>query len=184
MDGIQLMIDEHVIIKRMLKVVRNASYKILNGAEISYTDFEDIIDFIRNFADDHHHAKEEKFLFNKMIDSIGEIAEKLIKYGMLVEHDLGRLYIMNLEIALAKVKNGDDFAKIDVIANAVGYTNLLDRHIDKEDGVVYTFAIKNLNEETITIINSECKAYEDEKTNEGVQKKYLDLLIRLEEKYN
>ncbi len=184
MDGIQLMVDEHIIIKRMLTVVRNASYKIMKGAEISYDDFDLIIDFIRNFADAHHHAKEEIFLFNKMVDHIGDTAEKLVKYGMLVEHDLGRLYIMNLETALDKVKNGDDFSKIDVIANAVGYTNLLTRHIDKEDSVVYTFAKNNLTNELLDTINKECETYEKEKNELGIQKKYLDIVESLEKKYN
>lgn len=184
MDGIELMVEEHVNIKRMLTVVRNACYGIMNGADINYDDFEEIIDFIRNYADDHHHAKEEKFLFNKMVSEIGEIAEKLIKYGMLVEHDLGRLYIMNLEIALTNVKNGDDYSKIDVIANAVGYTNLLTRHIDKEDTLVYTFARKNLLEGTINIIDEECLAYENTKKEQGTQNKYLEILDRLERKYN
>lgn len=181
MNGIQLMIDEHIIIKRMLCVVRNASYKILQGEEISYEDFEKIIDFVRNFADSHHHGKEEKFLFNRMVSELGVVAEKLVKYGMLVEHDLGRLYMMNLEEALQKVKSGDDFSKIDVIANAVGYTNLLTRHIEKEDSLVYTFAQKQLKEETMNLINEECDVFEKENL---VQKKYLELVEELEKKYN
>ncbi|RLQ12761.1 hemerythrin domain-containing protein, partial [Micromonospora sp. BL1] len=116
MDGIVLMVDEHKNIKRMLKVIRKVSIGIINGKEIEYKDFEMIIDFVRNYADKHHHGKEEKFLFNRMIDEIGGPAEKLVKYGMLVEHDFGRLYMMELEEALNKVKAGDDEAKVDVIA--------------------------------------------------------------------
>ncbi len=183
MDGIQLMIDEHVDIKRMLKVVRNASYGVLKGENINYDDFEKMIDFIRNFADDHHHAKEEKFLFNRMTENLGQLAEKVITNGMLVEHSFGRMYVMNLEEALEKVKNGDDFAKIDVIANAVGYTNLLDKHIDKEDDAVYTFAKNQLDASILKTIDEECEAYEKEKFNEGTQKKYLNILTELEKKY-
>ncbi len=184
MDAIQLMIDEHVYIKRMLTVVRNASFKIMNGSEICYEDFEQMIDFIRNYADKHHHGKEEKMLFNRMIDEIGVVGEKLVKYGMLIEHDLGRLFMQDLEIALEKVKNGDEFAKIDVIANAVGYTNLLTRHIDKEDTVVYEFAKKQLSAEIIDTINKECLSFEEAAMQEGVEKKYLGVLEKLENKYN
>ncbi len=183
MDSIQLMVDEHVIIKRMLAVVRSASYGIMNGKEIDYDDFATMIDFVRKFADEHHHGKEEKFLFNKMIDEIGDTAEKLVKFGMLVEHDLGRLFMMDLEVALEKVKNGDDFAKIDVIANAVGYTNLLDRHIDKEDQVVYEFARKQLISETIAELNEKCEAFEIKAKENGVQDKYLKILESFEKKY-
>ncbi len=184
MDGIQLLIDEHVYIKRMLQVLRNASYKVMLGEEINFDDFASMIDFVRNYADNHHHGKEEKFLFNKMIDEIGTVAEKLIRYGMLIEHDLGRLYMQQLEEALVKVKNGDDKAKIDIIANAVGYTNLLTRHIDKEDEVVFTFAKKQLSANCIDEVNVNCEKYENDTNEQGVQKKYIDLLVALESKYS
>ncbi len=183
MDGIKLMVDEHLIIKRMLKVVQNICFNILKGEEICYEDFQNIIDFIRNFADGHHHAKEEKFLFNEMVSEIGEVAEKLVRYGMLVEHDLGRLYVQQLEDSLVKVKNGNEKEKIQVIANAVSYTNLLYRHIDKEDNVVYTFAQRELKNSTIEKINKACEKYENEITSTGLQKKYLDIVIKMEERY-
>ncbi|NSB31242.1 hemerythrin-like domain-containing protein [Clostridium saccharoperbutylacetonicum] len=67
MDGINLMIEEHKNIKRMLLVIRKACLGIMNGKEIDYADFERIIDFVRNYADNHHHGKEEKLLFNRMV---------------------------------------------------------------------------------------------------------------------
>ena len=104
MDGIALMVDEHKNIKRMLEVIRKACLGIMNGKEIDYADFENMIDFVRNYADKNHHGKEEKILFTRMVDEIGGAAEKLVKFGMLVEHDLGRLFMKELEEALAKVK--------------------------------------------------------------------------------
>ncbi|KHD37491.1 hemerythrin [Clostridium acetobutylicum] len=184
MDGIALMIDEHKSIKRMLKVIRKICFGIMNGKEVEYEDFENIIDFVRNYADKHHHGKEEKFLFNRMVDEIGGAAEKLVKYGMLVEHDFGRLYMRDLEEALNKLKNGDSEAKLDVIANAVGYTNLLNRHIDKEDNVAYSFAKRELSEETLNEINKECFEFEEETNKEGIQNKYAKILEALEKKYN
>lgn len=183
MDGIVLMVDEHKNIKRMLQVVRKACYGVMNGKEIDYTDFENMIDFIRSYADKNHHGKEEKILFNKMVDEIGGAAEKLVKFGMLVEHDMGRLFIKELEEALAKVKAGDIEAKLDVIANAISYTHLLTRHIDKEDNVVYTFAKRELSQEILDGVNTECEAFEKEMKNAGFQTKYIEMLEVLEKKY-
>ncbi len=183
MNGIALMVDEHKVIKRMLAVVRKACFGVMSGKEIDYTDFERMIDFVRSYADKHHHGKEEKILFNKMVDEIGGPAEKLINYGMLVEHDLGRLFIRELEEALGKVKAGDQEAKLDVIANAISYTHLLHRHIDKEDAVVYTFAEKQLKQDTLDRVNNECAAFEEEMKLEDVQNKYLHLVEELEQKY-
>lgn len=183
MDGIVLMMEEHRNIKRMLAVMRKACLKVLNGREIDYGDFENMIEFVRNYADRHHHGKEEKLLFNRMIDEIGGAAEKLVRNGMLVEHDLGRLHIMILEEALDKLKAGDEEAKLDVIAEAVSYTHLLTRHIDKEDNAVYPFARRGLCEANLKAINEECSAFEKEQEEKDIQQYYLQMLERLEKKY-
>lgn len=182
MDGIVLMVEEHKYIKRMLHVMRKACFGIMKGKEIDYDDFEKMIDFVKNYADNHHHGKEEKFLFNRMIE-MGGAAEKLVRFGMLVEHDLGRLYMKSLEEALTQVKDGDEEAKLDVIANAVSYTHLLHRHIDKEDGVAYPFGKRQLSAETLSRINDECDAFEREAEEAGIQKKYLESIKLLEQKY-
>ncbi|MDU1568491.1 MAG: hemerythrin domain-containing protein [Clostridium sp.] len=181
MNAIELMMDEHKNIKEMLKVVRKACFSVLEGEEVNYEDFYNMIHFIRNYADSHHHKKEEIMLFNRMIDEIGETAEKVVKYGMLVEHDLGRLYVTNLNEALEALKNGNAEAKLDVIANAVSYTNLLERHIHKEDNVIYKFAKRELKKETVDIINEECVSFEDE--NNNVKDENLEILKNLKEKY-
>ncbi|OBR91172.1 hemerythrin domain-containing protein [Clostridium autoethanogenum] len=183
MDGIDLMIEEHKNIKRMLVVIRKECLGIMNGKEIDYGDFEKIIDFVRNYADKNHHEKEEKILFNRMIDEIGGAAEKLVKFGMLVEHDFGRLYIKELEEGIARVKVGDNEAKLDVIANAISYTHLLNRHIDREDNVVYSFAKRELCEETLNKVNIECDKFEEKMYRDGVQTKYIQILELLEQKY-
>lgn len=182
MDGISLMVEEHGKIKRMLAVVRGACLSILNGGEIDYEDFKDMTDFIKHYADDHHHGKEEKFLFTRMASEIGGAAEKLVT-GMLIEHDQGRLYMMGLKEALAKVKEGDADAKVDVIANAISYTHLLKRHIDKEDNAAYPFAKRGLSEEMLNTINRECEAFEKEQEEKGIAEKYMEILNRLEQKY-
>ncbi|MFT8316521.1 MAG: hemerythrin domain-containing protein [Clostridium sp.] len=183
MDAINLMMEEHNNIKRMLLVVRKASVKVMNAGEIDYEDFSKIISFIRNYADTHHHGKEEKMLFNRMIDEIGGVAEPLVRYGMLAEHDLGRLFIKELEEALVKVKEGDEEAKVDVIANAVSYTHLLQRHIEKEDNVAYTFARRGLSQDTIKKIDEECENFEKEAEEKHTQENYIKLLEELEHKY-
>jgi len=183
MDGINLMVDEHKFIKRMLEVIRKVCIGIMNGKDIDYTDFEKMIDFVRSYADNHHHGKEEKILFNRMIDEIGGPAEKLVRLGMYVEHDLGRLFMKDLEDALLAVKNGDNYAKVDVIANAISYTHLLNRHIDKEDNVAYPYAKRGLSSESLIKINNECDDFEKEMEKFGVQEKYIKLLESLERKY-
>lgn len=180
MDCIELMIEEHKVAKRMLAVMRKYCYKILKNEEVEYEDFFIIIDFLKTYVDGHHHGKEEKLLFNQMKDKLGAIGQKLITHGMLVEHDLGRLHIQELEEAVRKVNEGDEEAKLDLIANAISYGHLLNRHIDKEDGVVYKFATNNLDQETLDQINRECKEFEQNAQKQETQQKYLNILEEME----
>ena len=181
MNAIDIMVKEHEVITRMLKIIRKISLNILNNKEINYEEFETIIDFIRNCADGHHHNKEEIKLFNKMVENLGAVGEKIIKHGMLVEHDMGRMYVRDLEEALSKVKKGDEEAKLDVIANAISYTHLLERHIEKENNVIYKFAQRELKDEILKEIDIECFKYEEE--NKDVKNKYIRIVESLEEKY-
>lgn len=183
MNSIKLMMEEHQYILRMLEVVRKACYKIFQGEEINYEDFDLIIDFIRNYADAHHHSKEEKLLFHEMVTHLGALGNKLITHGMLVEHDSGRLFIQELREALDRVKGGDDMSKLDVIANAISYTHLLKRHIDKEDAVVYTFAMRQLSEEIMSKVNRDTEEFEKAATEKGTQAYYQKLVETLEKKY-
>lgn len=183
MNSIEIMIKEHDNILRMLKVVRKASYGVLKGEEINYEDFKNMIDFIRVYADGHHHGKEEKFLFKEMQQNLGKLADNLITHGMLVEHDYGRFYIKELGDALERVKNGDEESKLDLISNAIGYTSLLERHIAKENNAVFSFGEKNLPKEVMDKVNAQSEEFEKAAEGKGTQKYYLDILRKLEEKY-
>lgn len=180
MNAIELMVEEHKLIKRMLSVVRKFSIKVLNNEKVDYNDFNKVIDFIRNYADKHHHSKEELILFKTMSDVLGERIAKGPIMGMLTEHDLGRLFIGNLETALNKYQAGDDDSRVDIIANAIGYTDLLSRHIDKEDTAIYTFAQRSLSKEQLAEIDLQCNNVEIEATKANLQDKYLKLLRELE----
>ena len=181
MNGIDLLINEHKYVSRMLVVIRKVCFNLMENNEVNYDDFEKIINFIKNFADGHHHNKEEIFLFNKMVEHLGETGKNVITHGMLVEHDLGRSYISNLIDALEKYKNGNKESKLDIIGNSISYTTLLENHIHKEDNVIFSFAKRALNEDILKSIDKECNKYEEE--HYDIIKENIDILTYLEEKY-
>lgn len=162
MYGIDLLIDEHQNILKFVAIMKSSCKEILDGKAVDINLFREYINFARNYADKHHHGKEEEILFKIMVDELPPLAEKLIRQGMLVEHDLGRLFMANLEEALAKYEeSNDDIYKLDIIANAVAYGDLLARHIDKEDKVVYTFAMRELSSELKQRVDEETRAFEE-----------------------
>ncbi len=183
MNAIQMMMEEHRYIKRMLKVVRCACATLLDTEVVPYEDFEVMIGFIKGYADAHHHGKEEAFLFKEMEARLGAIGMKLIRTGMLIEHDQGRLYIQQLQEAIAGYREGDRECKLDIIANAISYTHLLERHISKEDELVYVYGAKHLDPLVMHQINEQCDAFEEEAMQQGIQETYRAQLATLEAKY-
>lgn len=184
MESIRIMVDEHTNIRRMLKVVRNVCYRVMTNDDYDLEDFPKIIDFIRTYADKHHHGKEEDVLFETMNRSLENVAKSGAITGMYIEHDLGRLYMASLEKALERYEAGEDEARLDIIGNAIGYTDLLDRHIEKENTALYKLAERMLDDENKTFVEEECNKVEEKATEEGLQDKYIELVTELEKKYN
>lgn len=183
MDSIELMKYEHKNIKRGLKVLRNMCIAVLEGKLEDYDDFLKMIDFIRNYADRHHHNKEEAVLFKIMSEDLGDDKVKGPLSGMYIEHDFGRLFIKNLEDAINKVKAGDADARVDIIANAIAYTDLLKRHIDKEDNVIYSFASRSLSPEGRKKLEDNCSKVERDAKGRNLQEHYLQLIDDMEKNW-
>lgn len=173
MYGIDLLMREHENILAFTGYLRGICAGILKGEPVDTGLIRECIDFARNYADKHHHGKEEKILFRIMLENLGPVAEKLIRNGMLVEHDLGRLYVTELENAVNEYdKDHEEDHKLDIIANAIGYGALLKRHIEKEDGVAYTYALRALSEDRLKAVDEETVLFEEQTKNEGILDKY------------
>lgn len=182
MDAIKLLMDEHVNIKRMLKVIRKMAERVLDNQAPDYNDYSQAVDFVRNYADVHHHMKEEKVLFKYMREELSDMIGGSLE-GMTIEHNLGRMYIANLELALKSYESDRSESRLEIIANAISYTNLLNKHIDKEDLGLYMFAQKNLSIEALEKLNCEVELLETEATESSIQAKYIGILSKFEEKY-
>lgn len=183
MKSIDILVEEHNNIKKVLGIIRKACIQIVNGEEVQHEDFIDMIDFIRNYADKYHHGKEEDMLFIDMSKELGTDIKNGPIQGMLIEHDLGRRYIGNLDIALTKYQGGEKDAKVDIIANAISYANLLAEHIHKEDNALYQFALNRLTDKTKDKINQEIEEFENVKAHKDTRERYIAMADRLQRKY-
>lgn len=184
MYSIELMIEEHDHILELLTVIRKACCGILEGQEVDDGDFRNMIAFARNYADKHHHGKEEQILFQEMTKRLGQIGVNLIQHGMLVEHDLGRLHMSNLETALNQYRDDPKtIYKLNILAEAAGYANLLQRHIEKENQIVYTYAEKNLTQDILQSVDERVQEFEKNAQQAKTQETYLQMLRELKEKY-
>lgn len=157
---IEDLMEEHQEILRFVKALREMCRNFMEEDIFEEAKFREGILFIREFADKAHHQKEEQILFRAMMDNLGAVAEKLVKGGMLVEHDLARLHVAELERAVdAYSKNPTVDNKLDIIGNAMGYCYLLKRHAQKEDQVVYPFAKRSLPADILEKLDEEAERY-------------------------
>jgi len=179
----EVMVKQHANISRMLKVIKESCCAILEGAEIDQQEFAEILDFIRRYADGHHHRREELVLFPEMVDHLEEVASIIIKHGMLVEHDLIRAHVRALDEALKLyAQEPKTEYKLQVLTEAMAYANRLQQHVEKENNVVYPLADRGLSDDIKAKIDQTVKDMEQEEGPEFV-KGYMELLDRLEKKY-
>ena len=66
MYGVNILVDEHDRILQFIDLVRTACLDVIEGGEPDIQMFREYLEFGRNYADKHHHGKEEKILFRYM----------------------------------------------------------------------------------------------------------------------
>ena len=183
MKSIDILVNEHKNIKRVLIVIRKMALLLFKGEKVEIDDFKKIIDFIRNYADKHHHGKEEDILFDEMGKKLeGFVAEGPLT-AMFSEHDLARLFVSKIEENLSEAKEGKDKAIINVISNSIAYADLLNRHIEKEDDTIYVYGKNKLDKESLEMVEKRILEVEKTAKEKNIQNKYIELIENLEEKY-
>jgi len=129
----EILSAEHKNILKAIEALLRQCDKLNAGADIDKDFFEKAIEFIKNYADKFHHAKEEDILFAEL-DKRREQMHCSPMDQMRHEHDLGRGFVKGLEEAL---NNG---GKNKIMENTRGYAELLQDHIYKEDNILYPMA--------------------------------------------
>lgn len=170
---------DHRVIEKMLNVLEVVSNKIEHGEEISAENLKKASEFIRNFADNYHHGKEEDILF-KTMEERGFPREGGPIAMMLVEHDEGRGYARAMAGGIEKYASGDSGAKKIIAENARNYAGLLAQHIQKEDSILYMMADNILPEALQRELLNRFDIVEKEKLGEGRRQYYVNLVDELE----
>ncbi len=180
MYAINYLEKEHEEILIFVNRIEEECIEILNGKEVDYKFYEAVIQFIRKYADGVHHKKEEDILFKYMMEYLGEPAEKLIRTGMLTEHQMARYYVIELEKHLEKyLNNKNDKDKIQIIGYSISYVNLLRIHVEKENGAVYPFGANNLPEDIKKKVDEETRIKaEEELKNKEDKERLLNIIFK------
>jgi hemerythrin-like domain-containing protein len=135
------------------------------------------IDFIHEFADTFHHAKEENSLF-RYLETPGVLTHCNPIPQMFNEHEQARLYVRNMENALSS-KNLQD-----LLQNTQQYAELLTQHIFKEDNILYPMAEQGLDNEHKASLLQEYAETEAQLNGPALWRTYETLCKELENVLN
>ncbi len=173
------LVNEHRLILRMIALLERNAPLTAEATYLNWHFYHDGIDFIRQYADRFHHAKEEDVLFKALVEN-GMPREHSPVAAMLMEHDQGRGFVAAMETALRTAQGGDPAAYRDIADNALGYGALLREHIAKEDGVLYPLAERVLPDTMRGAIVTQYQAAES-RMPPGLEAGYLAVIIRYEQ---
>ena len=167
--------DEHRVIERVLAAIE----KLANGAVGALEPWKKAIEFIRGFADQCHHFKEEKVLFPAM-EEHGIPGEDGPIGMMLMEHEEARSYVRAMLAAITLIEAKNEAAKDNLISSAQAYCRLLREHIQKEDEILFRMADEVIPAEEQKKVSAAFARHEAEEMGAGTHEKFLKIARELE----
>lgn len=173
---------EHEAIRAMLGILERVCAKLESGGQVNPVHLEQIVEFLKVFADKCHHGKEEDLLFPAM-EAAGLPRQGGPTGVMLREHEEGRGYVRALTEAVAQYKGGSLAASARIIQSARNYIALLDQHIHKENEVLFPMADVHLSEEQQRQLSAGFERIETERVGAGKHEEFHQLLHNLKGVY-
>ena len=172
----EILSDEHRVIERVLGAVE----KLAKGPVGALEPWKQALEFIRGFADQCHHFKEEKVLFPAM-EAHGIPSEDGPIGMMLLEHEEGRSYVRAMLAAITLIEAKNEAAKEVLLGSAQAYCRLLREHIQKEDEILFRMADEVISADEQKKLAAAFAQHEAEEMGAGVHEKYLKIAAELED---
>jgi hemerythrin-like domain-containing protein len=172
----EILSDEHRVIERVLDALQRLTALPVNP---SLEQWRKALEFLRNFADQCHHFKEEKILF-PALEEHGIPREGGPIGMMLAEHEEGRAHVRSMTDAVEQVAKGNGAATATLLEHVRAYVALLREHIQKEDDILFRMADDVIPEQEQRRILTEFEAHEAEEMGAGAHEKYLGIARELE----
>lgn len=148
--------EEHEIIRKVLQTMKKQTVQILHQKDVDKKWISTCLEYLSEYADAFHHQKEEELLFDNLKEASPQ-GKVLVENGMLIEHEMARYYIKSLKKLLNEEVN--DGICVRFIGYMQAYVDLLERHIDKENGVAYAYAERVLEQDSIQKAFDETSSY-------------------------
>ncbi len=133
---------EHRLIEKMLKLVKDESVMIKQTKDVNAIFIDNMVDFVRVYADQTHHGKEEAILFRDLANKHMTVDESKLMQELVDEHTLGRKTAKELVDAKNKFFSGDKSAAGVIVGKLDLLVEFYPRHIAKEDKIFFPSMMK------------------------------------------
>jgi hemerythrin-like domain-containing protein len=137
---------EHRVIQRVVAGMAVLVERLDGGQDLDVPLLENIVEFLRTFADRCHHGKEEAFLFPALIHR-GVPSHGCPIGGLTMEHQKGRVMVGELADAIRGYAAGEPPARENLVKSLRALVALYPSHIWKEDYLLFPLAGKVLTPE-------------------------------------
>lgn len=139
MNALDVLINEHRVIRRVLECLRAVTNQARAGGNLDGDSFRKLFDFFQQFVDRCHHRKEEASLF-PLLRERGVGCQPAPLDTLLDEHEQGRVQARAMTENLPAAEHGDAAARSRLCEHAEQYVRLLTEHIRKEDDCLFPTA--------------------------------------------
>ena len=128
---------EHRLIERMISVIKDVVEEIESKHKVDPVFVDTAVDFIRVYADQTHHGKEEDILFRNLKKKSLSAEDQRLMNELIEDHVFGRQTTKALVEANTRYRNGDDTALTDISDKLKTLIDFYPKHIEKEDKVFF-----------------------------------------------
>ena len=133
MKPIGLLMMEHRLIERMIRVLERELSRVRKENNVDIDLVEAGIDFLRTYADRTHHGKEEDILFDELEKKDLSPEDRQAMEGQISDHVYARGKVKLLSEACQTCSRGEKEAIGQVLTHLEAIVNFYPTHIEKED---------------------------------------------------
>jgi hemerythrin-like domain-containing protein len=170
---------EHRLIERMIHSMKKEVARMKAERQADPLFIETAVDFIKTYADQCHHGKEEDILFRELQKKGMSEDLKCTMNELVEEHRLGRKTTMELLEAKEKYQHGDREAFLTMIVRMEYLADFYPKHIEKEDRRFFMPVMRYFSQEEKDAMLKE----EYEFDRQFVHNRYEEVVRRAENRF-
>lgn len=176
MQAVDILVDEHRLIKHMVKLIEKNIDEITENAKVNTNFIITAVDFFRTYADRYHHGKEEGILFRGLSQKTLSDVDKKMMYELIMEHGYARKTVGSLENSKEEYVVGKTEALNDILHQLKALVELYPKHIEKEDKHFFYPTLRYFTEKELENMLASFREFDRNFTN----KRYSKIVSTLE----